>query len=177
MKPNVAKVKSLIKPDDRIIMVKKPLMKLNFPVAQPNPYEDGVGKPEGLWYAVGTVWIDWVESEMPHWMGDKFYKIEITNRVLKLDKKIKFEPFVKQYGRPDKFSVNPKYVHIDWQAVAKDYAGIEIAPYQWDFRFEYMWYYPWDVASGCIWDKAGITNLKRLSLRSKKPAVKPEISP
>jgi len=36
--------------------------------------------------------------------------------------------------------------------VSKEYDGIEIAPYQWDARLSLIWYYGWDVASGCIWN-------------------------
>jgi hypothetical protein len=28
----------------------------------------------------------------------------------------------------------------------KEYDGIEINPYQWEARYQYMWYYGWDVA-------------------------------
>lgn len=50
---------------------------------------------------------------------------------------------------------------ISWKKVRKNYDGIIIAPYQWDCRnaSETTWYYPWDCASGCIW------NLEKVSLR------------
>lgn len=42
------------------------------------------------------------------------------------------------------------------RGVAKDYDGIEIAPYQESLRYDLEWYYGWDVASGCIWNFEGI---------------------
>ena len=50
---------------------------------------------------------------------------------------------------------------IDWPRVASDYAGIEICPYLSSKRMDEdsFWYYGWDVASGCVWDSKGITDL------------------
>jgi hypothetical protein len=52
--------------------------------------------------------------------------------------------------------------HIDWPQVAREYDGIIIAPYQWPMRMELMWYYPWDCASGCIWNMDAVqsTNIE-----------------
>lgn len=43
---------------------------------------------------------------------------------------------------------------IDWQSVSERYQGVVIAPYHFSLRLVpgFEWYYPWDVASGCIWD-------------------------
>lgn len=48
---------------------------------------------------------------------------------------------------------------IDWKAVAKEYDGIEIDPYQYERRFSegFLWYYGWDCASGCVWRPRGLT--------------------
>lgn len=48
---------------------------------------------------------------------------------------------------------------IDWQAVASDHDGIIISPYNWPARHEMIWYYPWDCASGCIWNADAITSI------------------
>jgi len=48
---------------------------------------------------------------------------------------------------------------IDWYAVAGEYAGIVIAPYQDARRHEYLWYYGWDCASGCIWDSSALRHI------------------
>ncbi len=51
---------------------------------------------------------------------------------------------------------------IEWRAVAKRYQGIVIAPYQWERRLDdkAAWYYPWDCASGCVWDAAAIASIE-----------------
>jgi hypothetical protein len=51
-----------------------------------------------------------------------------------------------------------KDYYINWPKVAQDYSGIEICPYQWKFRLNYMWYYGWDVASGCIWNQNALNS-------------------
>ena len=42
-------------------------------------------------------------------------------------------------------------IGIDWKKAARKYGGLIITPYQWDMRFELLWYYGWDCASGVIW--------------------------
>lgn len=43
---------------------------------------------------------------------------------------------------------------IKWDKVAEDADGIVISPYIWEARLhtDFSWYYPWDCASGCIWN-------------------------
>ena len=163
---NLTQIKSLIQPNDRIIMAKKDILPLKLPVEQDR---GGNYKPMGLWYAIGTEWIDWVESEMPDWIGDKFYKLETTSKVLKVDTPQKFQALIKEYGTYTpllRYDPNPKRDNrIDWLKIANaGYAGIEIAPYRNEYRLEYMWYYGWDVASGCIWDKSGIKSIERVQV-------------
>ena len=40
---------------------------------------------------------------------------------------------------------------LRWDELGKMVSGISIVPYQYDLRTALRWYYPWDVASGCIW--------------------------
>ena len=51
---------------------------------------------------------------------------------------------------------------IDWKKVASKYDGIEIVPYQPKARMNLLWYYGWDIASGCIWN-LGNTSLNLIS--------------
>ena len=65
------------------------------------------------------------------------------------------------------YLVHPKEYYgfkmIDWVRVANDYSGIEISPYLYEARMKHMWYYGWDVASGCIWGSGVIRKFKRLN--------------
>jgi hypothetical protein len=155
MHPDIAKVKSIINPTDKIIMAKKDILPLKFPVEQ-SYMNNKLGKPSGLWYAIGTEWIDWVEVEMPHWMGSYFYKITTSNKVLKIDDANKFEQLAKKYATTDN--------NIDWIKISNIYSGIEIAPYRPEYRMEYMWYYGWDIASGCVWKRDAITNIQKIEI-------------
>lgn len=49
---------------------------------------------------------------------------------------------------------------IQWPRVMQSYEGIIITPYQWDCRLQYGWYYPWDCASGCIWEPSAIESIE-----------------
>ena len=53
-------------------------------------------------------------------------------------------------------------MYIDWIKVSKQYSGIEINPYQHSNRYTSMWYYGWDVASGCIWKNDLIKNITKI---------------
>ena len=117
-------------------------------------------KPEGLWYAMGTEWINWVRSEMPEWEYDNVFVLEINkDRVKKLSSYEDIEEFTKQYGRK-----HHGFVMIDWRKVAKEYSGIEIIPYVWSARMKFNWYYTWDVASGCIWGSDGIKSIEKIKI-------------
>lgn len=114
-------------------------------------------KPKGLWYSIGTEWIDWVRSEMPEWEKDDAYLLEVDeSRLLKLETVNDTLYFTKQYG-------DERGDTINWEEVGEDYGGIEIPEYLYDLRFKLNWYYPWDVASGCIWGEGILKNAKKLN--------------
>ncbi len=50
---------------------------------------------------------------------------------------------------------------LDWLRMRKDWNGLIITPYQWELRLDpdCMWYYPWDCASGCIWNPTIINSV------------------
>ena len=52
--------------------------------------------------------------------------------------------------------------YLDFTKIKPMYDGLIIAPYLWTRRHEYMWYYGWDVASGCIWNLDAISSVKWL---------------
>lgn len=112
-------------------------------------------KPRGFWYACGDDWIRWCR-------GERFRTNELKNvfllnldfsNILLLDTVKKIEEFNREYK--DGY-------FIDWRKVSEQYNGIEICPYQWDLRLKLNWYYTWDVASGCIWDKQAVKNITKI---------------
>jgi hypothetical protein len=120
------------------------------PVDQPNK---PMAKPFGLWYSIGTEWIDWVRMEMPQWERDHAFLLDIDDsRLLKINTYHDLKLFNEEYG------IDTYYV--DWKRVSEKYGGIEIAPYIYEARHEMLWYYPWDVASGCIWGSNMVKNSK-----------------
>jgi hypothetical protein len=131
----------------RIHMSAKPL------VLERRVYGQTCGmKPHGLWYGIGYAWHEWVESEMPHWMGSHNYEVNLgKSAILIIDSCAGLDGFSRKYGRGE--------FHVDWELVSEKYDGIEIDPYQWSRRHEHMWYYGWDIASGCLW------NLQQVSIK------------
>lgn len=134
-------------------------------------------KPEGLWYSVGKSWWEWMAGDAREWWKDyvEVHVIEIDeSRVLQLKTAEAVRKFHHQF-KSRRFSAfagrdvdNPL---IDWREVEKLYAGIEIAPYQWGLRHssEVPWYYPWDAASGCVWDVSAITRLEHIGTMDPLP--------
>jgi hypothetical protein len=121
-------------------------------------------KPTGLWYSMGTEWIDWCRSEQgnPEWERKNVFLLEVDDwNVLVLDTPEKRREFEREYGHSsDKFSRENKLINvIDWERVAEDYYGIEIHN-PWGPIGH--WLNPWDVGSGCIWDKRAIKRVEKL---------------
>ena len=132
-------------------------------------------KPQGLWVSVDgdNDWKSWCTST-----GYKKRRLAIRYRVtLKKPRRLlwlgtvrKIRNFQKKYGAVSLIFADAEHLGvraIDWDRVSKDYAGIVIAPYQWSLRHDFMWYYIWDCASGCIWDTSVIESVKRLRGKSK----------
>ena len=115
-------------------------------------------KPRGLWYSCGSDWDDWCQMEMPEWIdgAPHVYKLQVNpSNMLIIRTGEELEAFNEEYG------VNG-IPFIDWGAVAQQYDGIEICPYQWDYRHEFLWYYGWDVASGCIWGSGAFVSAEEI---------------
>jgi hypothetical protein len=141
------KLEQLINKTNNVLMLDKPFDAELF-VAQlatvkqnPKPHH----KPRGFWYACGAEWIDWVCTEGgPNFWGPHIYTLKINKRrFVKLTTVAAIDTFTRKYGAGD-------YIH--WDRVAQDFTGIEICPYQQSRRHSLLWYYTWDVASGCFWD-------------------------
>lgn len=119
------------------------------------------GKPKGIWVSVAG------EDDWPSWCRAESFAIERLTfghlvslrpdaNVLWLQSGADLGRFESQFGREKDWG-SWREPCIDWQAVAAQYDGIIIAPYQWGSRLSRQWYYGWDCASGCIWNTAAIT--------------------
>jgi hypothetical protein len=125
-------------------------------------------KPNGLWYCVGFGWLDFTTSDFQDFytIGNRVYAFEISLEGLNILKITSYEELIKFeeiYLAPNENEyMKGRKFDIDWSKVAENYDGIEIAPYIHKARMGHMWYYGWDVASGCIWNTSGLKSKKLL---------------
>lgn len=113
-------------------------------------------KPNGFWISVKGErdWPEFCYNE--RWNLESFkvaYEVHLKPdaHILKIQDSTSLRLFDKQYRSGVRLDT------IAWHVVARQYSGIIIAPYCYDCRYDLQWYYPWDVASGCIWDSSVIT--------------------
>lgn len=116
-------------------------------------------KPRGLWYGIGPSWINWIRSEeMSELEHQHLYEIRVNpGNVLMLDSPESIDAFHETYV----YSDNEDF--INWYAVKQDYSGIEVNPYFRNYRDVYDWYFSWEVASGCLWRRDAVGQIKLLS--------------
>lgn len=125
-------------------------------------------KPSGFWLSVDGEddWAEWCVGETfrPHALK---YRHVVTLKdganILHLCTPDEVIQFSKEYYDREIKAVMDAIVYINWSAVAREYAGIIIAPYQWSLRLDNRdtsWYYSWDCASGCIWDLDAIETIR-----------------
>lgn len=131
-------------------------------------------KPFGLWYACGRAWMEWTYNQRWCFGFEHVQRLHLdTSRLLRIVTADQLTAFDAAYsdeglvGSDDndyvvKAARRFNFGSIDWPRVAERYAGIEICPYQWKHRHSMMWYYPWDVASGCIWDTSIVRRVEAL---------------
>lgn len=122
-------------------------------------------KPAGLWVSVGAAWAEWCVAESFALESLKFVtRVRLADdaNILTLADAADLDAFTDQYGVPDRtLAVARTLCHdVDWMLVAADFDGIIIAPYCHERRHSLMWYYGWDVASGCIWNARAIAALE-----------------
>jgi hypothetical protein len=119
-------------------------------------------KPKGLWVSVDGEqdWKEWCEAES-FGIGSIRYRVHLVDepRLLILPTPLDLDVFTERYGREHRWGQGFIDTYIDWPSVAEEYSGIIIAPYQWA-RLELNWYYPWDCASGCIWNADAIARVE-----------------
>lgn len=130
-------------------------------------------KPQGFWLSVEDTadpteqnWGSFCNNEVMRYRIK--YKYEITihpnANILVIDSAPALLEFVWMYGfrrvfheshaieESKRIKKELDEIQIDWWKLYKTYHGIQIAPYQHTFRYRWIWYYGWDVASACIWD-------------------------
>lgn len=147
-------------------------------------------KPNGLWYGCGNSFMKWIikENIIGNYVNDQgikyIYKLKLDKesftsidkrdpkKILHLKNSLDLKKFTKKYGyKPEDYDTTS----INWANVGKDYAGIEISPYQKKFdnikneklKKQFWWYQSWDVASGCIWKPKIIKKCKLLSIKNR----------
>ncbi len=136
-------------------------------------------KPDGIWLSDESIseygWRQYCEDNRERLKGLAFetkFRVD-TSKLLWLKTFEKLSDFYRKFKMNNK-SFNAEYLkqrffNINWPRVKTEFSGILITPYQWKARHTFMWYYPWDCASACIWDLSVLTRLSCESrdLRSK----------
>ena len=117
-------------------------------------------KPKGFWLDVDEDWKRWCDDNDFRLNYLKVrYAVEIAKpeRMLWLTDSSLLDQFNGKFAARDQGRIpNDANFYIDWNRVAHDFAGLIIAPYCLERRFDLMWYYGFDCASGCVWDLAAI---------------------
>ncbi len=136
-------------------------------------------KPTGIWYGFNDSWFDWMMEAGCNWFQPYIYEVVVDEeRVLRISNLDEFDEFEDEYGSLPAYMLRAKNagldfmlpampdmmrrlsLHIDWPKLSKQYSALEITPYQWKRRLESIWYYGWDCASGCIWNRKGLKELR-----------------
>jgi len=160
-----------ISPEQRVVITNEPFT--DFRNIKQEPPRWAGGKPDGLWYACGDEWLEFINTSLrgPLARARYIYEIKLSDKVLKIDNDLDFKTFYYHF-RTQTF-VDPSHpaeegdaMAIDWPEVQREgYAGVEVCPYLGSMRTKFDWYYGWDVASGCVWDSAGVTSVSLLASR------------
>jgi hypothetical protein len=141
--------------DSRVIMSKEE--EITF---KNSPNQENRRKPIGLWYGIGSSWVDWIRYNQPSWEKDFIHIVDVDLSKMKVIRNNKqLIEFHNEYFIKDEFGGNK----IDWGKVAEKYSGIEISPFIVRYYSEIDWYYGWDVSSGCIWNSDAIKDIKKLN--------------
>lgn len=132
----------------------------------------GLGKPKGFWVSDESRgaygWRSWCKAESfrPHsFKYEHEVKLVPNAKILYLRTAKAIDDFADEYIADSELNrrmaeIGQSVYEIDWKRVAKKYQGIIITPYQWQQRLgRHMWYYSWDCASGCIWNKRAIQSI------------------
>jgi hypothetical protein len=126
------------------------------------------GKPNGLWVSVKGEddWPSWCEAE-DFGRGPVCHRIALRPdaNILRVRGVRQIDAFDRRYAIDAKLYPDSRFSKhlIDWNAVARDFDGILIAPYVWERRLDRKvsdWYYGWDCASGVIWKSRAVAKIE-----------------
>lgn len=134
-----------------------------------------IGKPNGFWFTDDSEnsWPDWCVAEnfsLENLQCEHAVDVDLSN-CIRLGSALDIDDFTARFQRPLFPGIDIKA--IDWPQVAQRWAGIVITPYIWERRFDPLWYYGWDCASGCIWNLSAIrsvTPIGRFDLAARREA-------
>jgi len=137
----------------------------NSPLMLEQSHNPGQGlKPEGIWYACGTDWLDFLQTEMGGPSAEEYQvwalKIDMS-KVKSLTTSKEISRFSWKYRNTDEYLKNPVVKIVDWSLASKEFAGVEFCPYPvggMDISVKNVWYAGIDVPSGCVWNPSAITN-------------------
>ena len=127
-------------------------------------------KPKGLWVSAEGEgdWLEWCRDNSfgeTRLQFENVIELHPDARILRLQQAVEMLQFTADYGVMGEIGKQVpllgRSLAIDWPRVASEYQGILIAPYTWSLRMDTVtsWYYPWDCASGCIWDVSAIQSV------------------
>jgi hypothetical protein len=117
-------------------------------------------KPAGLWYAPGDAWPKFLTMKgLQHLHRPHVFEVKFNPEAKIL--RVNDIGGIRVVATMAKDTFMPRNASILWAKLARVYAGIEIIPYVHEARLamDTEWYYPWDVASGCVWDPTALASV------------------
>ena len=131
---------------------------------QDRTYEQGSRmKPNGLWYAKGNSWMEFVRTELVEMTEDAKYVYAIgfdKSKILSITSGRQAERVTYMF-KDYKLSRKANISIVDWDRITKiGKAGVEFIPYERGYfspDYSMAWYAGIDVPSGCIWDTSILT--------------------
>jgi hypothetical protein len=129
-------------------------------------------KPRGLWVSDEDAygWSHWCQAEdfrTDDLMYEHLVELWPENNVLFISNVEELDRFHEEHsidilGSTRPFPLEERKDWLNWTEIYPLYQGIIITPYLWERRMDYMWYYGWDCAGGCIWDLGAIRTFRPL---------------
>lgn len=155
------------------------------------PLSKGCFKPDGLWYSASTGddgWVEWCKEAdfRGEYLKHQHELIIDTSKILLITTSDQLHQLLVEYPTLSYAHYNAVLYSkrmrtvptFDWAPLQKDYSGIEISPYLYQWRMPLcpiigikypvpqegvMWYYAWDCASGVIWDLTAVKEFKYIT--------------